>query len=150
MIGFREDFSQQSLARRWLACAAVLGALPRPLGPHPSRLTNHEYLRTPHCTNISRIGCPRSLGGASAECIKDYNSGARKLTASNSSSSADDPPHDLVAAEGGGLVLDVEPQGDELILDAVIVLLGGLDDLASGDGGGGGGRVFDVARAKEH
>ena len=66
---------------------------------------------------------------------------ALKLTASFSSCSADDPPHDLVAAEGGGLVLHVEPQGDELVLDAVIVLL--LGDLASGG-------VFDVARAEEH
>ena len=52
-------------------------------------------------------------------------------------SSTDDPPHDLVAADGRRLVLDVEPQGDELILDAVIfivvvvLLLGGLDDLAA-------------------
>lgn len=56
---------------------------------------------------------------------------ALKLTVS----SADNPPHDLVSADGRRLVLDVEPQRDELILDAVVivivaVLLGGLDDLA--------------------
>ena len=73
-----------------------------------------------------------------------------RLTAA---SSADHPPHDLaLAADGGGLVLHVQPQRDELVLDAVVIvliavlllciLLGGLDDLPGG--------VFDVARAKEH